>query len=76
MHAKDDVQEIVEDVVDALRDDLEESIQNLHTDCLRQFQRQSEEIVALLEKQRHDTREILEENRKLREENDSLRKHF
>ena len=62
--------------MDALRDDLEESIQNLHTDCLRQFQRQSEEIAALLEKQRQDIKEVLEENRKLREENAALKKPF
>jgi len=70
---KNELKKIVEDSVEVLREDIEESIRNLHCDCLRQFQSQSEEMTIMFEKQRNEIAQLLKNNLALEEENRKLR---
>lgn len=71
----DDVRNIVRDEVEKLQDDLEESLRNLHTDMIRQFHQQSEELNSALSSQLAAMDQLREENQRLREENDFLKRH-
>uniref|UniRef100_A0A7R9WPL7 Uncharacterized protein n=1 Tax=Craspedostauros australis TaxID=1486917 RepID=A0A7R9WPL7_9STRA len=58
--------------IDALRDDMEESIRNLHMDMLTQFHQQSQEMKSAFAAQQQMISDLVQENHKLREENQNL----
>lgn len=67
------MQSIVEKAVDDLREEVGESLQNIHIDMIRQFQLQSDEMNDLFRKQGEIINALVIENKELREENDRLR---
>lgn len=71
----EDVRDIVRDEVEKLQDDLEESLRNLHMDMIRQFHQQSQELNSALSSQLAAMDQLREENQRLREENDFLKRH-
>lgn len=62
---------MIEDAVESLRDDMEEVIQSLQLDFLKQFKEQSDEVIDVLNK----CRQLESENQSLRDENDRLRSY-
>ena len=60
--------------VDSLRDDMEEAIRNLHMDMISQFHQQSQEINNTLASQLESIARMTEENDRLREENEYLKR--
>jgi hypothetical protein len=72
--SKLDLRHLIEDITLGLREELGQSIRNIHIDLLRQFQIQSEEISDSFQQQREVIMALIEENQKLRNENESLRK--
>lgn len=69
-----DIREVVRDEVEKLQDDLEDSIRNLHTDMIRQFHQQAQELSNTLSSQLTMMDQLREENQRLREENDFLKR--
>lgn len=67
-----EIQDVVRDEVDNLRDDVEEAIRNLHMDMIRQFHLQSQEINNVLSTHLATIERLTEENRSLREEIEML----
>jgi WD40 repeat protein len=66
------VQDMIRDEVDRVREDMQDAFRNLHVDMLRQFQIQSEDLNFALAKQLQSMDRLSVENRFLREENKSL----
>jgi len=73
MITKDEIQDIVDEAVETLRDDTDLAIQKLHCEFLRQLQLQSDEHKALLEKQKEEIGQLLKENASLKVQNENLR---
>lgn len=71
----EEIRDVVRDEVEKLQDHLEESLRNLHTDMIRQFHQQSQELNAALSSQMAAMDQLREENQRLREENDFLKRH-
>ncbi len=71
----EDIRDVVRDEVEKLQDDLEESLRNLHMDMIRQFHQQSQELNSALSSQLAAMDQLREENQRLREENDFLKRH-
>lgn len=69
------IRDVVRDEVEKLQDDLEESLRNLHMDMIRQFHQQSQELNSALSSQLAAMDQLREENQRLREENDFLKRH-
>jgi uncharacterized protein (DUF3084 family) len=63
---KSALREMIQEEMEAVRDDMEEAMRNLHVDLLRQLQLQSQEYSNLISN-------LKEENEKLREENELLK---
>jgi hypothetical protein len=63
---KSALREMIQEEMEAIRDDMEEAMRNLHVDLLRQLQLQSQEYSNLISN-------LKEENEKLREENELLK---
>ena len=57
-----------------MRDDMEEAIRNLHMDMISQFHQQSQEINNTLASQLESIARMTEENDRLREENEYLKR--
>uniref|UniRef100_A0A7S3QHZ8 Uncharacterized protein n=1 Tax=Chaetoceros debilis TaxID=122233 RepID=A0A7S3QHZ8_9STRA len=74
--SKSQVQEMVDDAVEGVRDDMEEAIQSLHCEFLKQLQKQANEISIMLEQEKEKFESIQIENAMLKEENDTLKKFF
>ena len=55
------------------REEVAESINNIHLDMLRQFQAHSDEMNSLFQKQWALIDDLVKENRALRDENDRFR---
>jgi DNA polymerase II small subunit/DNA polymerase delta subunit B len=64
---KSALREMIQQEMEAMRDDMEEAMRNLHVDLLRQLQLQSQEYSDLISN-------LKQENEKLREENELLKK--
>ena len=64
---------MIDDAVESLRDDMDEALQNLHCDFMRQLQRQSDETKALFETQNKIIETLQKENLTLKEKNEKLR---
>lgn len=62
-------QEAEERVLRIIRDEIEESITNLHVDMIQQFQLQSDEINLVMSQQLHLLKQLADDNKKLQEEN-------
>jgi len=71
----EEVNDIVEDAVEALRDDMEEAIRNVQCDFLRKIQRQAEEFKAMLDDQRVEIEDLVNENAMLRAQNSNLQRN-
>ncbi|RKO97838.1 hypothetical protein CXG81DRAFT_20670 [Caulochytrium protostelioides] len=67
---------MLQDSLDALRHDLRQDLQNIQLDMLDQFQRQREEMVALVEMATAPARELAEQVRSLTLENAMLREQM
>ena len=63
---------MIQDEIDDLREDMEGALRNMHLDMLRQFQQQSNEMQDLFAKQRETIGILVEQNGRLREENERL----
>lgn len=74
--SKLDLQQLIEDATFELREELGQSIRNLHVDLLRQFQLQSDEIAETFQQQKMVMMALIEENQKLRNENEWLRREY
>jgi hypothetical protein len=72
--SKLDLRHLIEDITLGLREEIGQSIRNMHIDMLRQFQIQSEEISDSFQQQKEVIMALIEENQMLRNENESLRK--
>jgi len=70
------LQGIIGEAVEELRQDIIESVNNIHIDMLRQFQMQSDEMKSLILEQGNMVKHLMEENRSLREENEQMRSAF
>lgn len=70
----EEIRDVVRDEVEKLQDDLEESLRNLHMDMIRQFHQQSQELNNALSSQMAAMDQLREENQRLREENDFLKR--
>jgi chromosome segregation ATPase len=70
---QNEVRNIVQDEVENLRDDIEEAIRNLHMDMISQFHQQSQELNNVLSAQNATIDRLSDENRRLQEENATLR---
>ena len=70
----EEIRHVFRDEVEKLQDDLEESLRNLHMDMIKQFHQQSEELNAALASQLSVMDQLREENQRLREENDFLKR--
>ena len=70
------LRQVIEEVTLDLREELGHSIRNLHVDVIRQFQQQSDEITELFQKQKKVMITLIEENQKLRGENERLRSTY
>lgn len=70
------MQGIIGEAVEELRQDIIESVNNIHIDMLRQFQMQSDEMKSLILEQGNMVKHLMEENRSLREENEQMRSAF
>ena len=64
---QDDIRELVRDEVENLKDDVEESIRNLHMDMISQFHQQSQELKTIVGAQMATIAKLTEENQILRE---------
>lgn len=71
----EEIRDVVRDEVEKLQDDLEETLRNLHMDMIRQFHQQSQELNNALSSQLAAMDQLREENQRLREENDFLKRH-
>lgn len=71
---KGEVRDVVRDEVDNLRDDVEESLRNLHMDMIRQFHIQSQEFNNVLSSHLSTIERLTRENQNLKDEMDRLRK--
>jgi hypothetical protein len=71
----EEIRDVVRDEVEKLQDDLEESLRNMHMDMIRQFHLQSQELNTALSSQLAAMDQLREENQRLREENDFLKRH-
>ncbi len=60
--------------VENLQDEIEEQLRNLHMDMISQFHQQSQEMNNALSRHLATIEKLNEENHRLREENDSLRR--
>ena len=69
-----EIRHVIRDEVEKLQDELEESLRNLHMDMIKQFHQQSEELNAALASQLAAMDQLREENQRLREENDFLKR--
>jgi hypothetical protein len=65
---------MIEDAVESLRDDMEDTIQSLQLDFLKQMQTQSDEFSRLLNIHREQIQLLGDENRSLKDENERLRR--
>jgi hypothetical protein len=63
---KSAIREMIQEEMEAVRDDMEEAMRNLHVELLRQLQLQSQEYSNLISN-------LKEENEKLRKENELLK---
>ena len=68
--------DIVEDAIEALRDDMEEAIRNVQCDFLRKLQRQAEDFKAMLDDQRIEIEDLVNENAMLRAQNSNLQRNY
>ena len=65
---------MIEDAVESLRDDMEDTVQSLQLDFLKQMQTQSDEFSRLLNIHREQIQLLGDENRSLKDENERLRR--
>ena len=73
---KSEIQDMIEEAVESLRDDMEESMQSLHLNFLRQMQRQSDDVTAVVTHHQQEIQRVCAVNQELKVENESLRKLF
>lgn len=73
---KSDIQDMIDEEADSLRDDVEASIHALQVDFLRQMQRQSDEVAAMLAHNQQEMQQLSIQNQELNKENERLRKFF
>jgi protein NEDD1 len=66
---------VLDDMMGQFKEEVITQVQNLHLDMIRQFHNQQAEITQLLDRLSVQN-QLLEENRKLREENERLRKMY
>jgi WD40 repeat protein len=66
------IQEMIDDSVESLRDDMEESMQALQLDFLKQMQKQTDEVTALLQEHRQEIIRLQMRNEYLEKENKRL----
>jgi protein NEDD1 len=69
------VRGVLEEMMQSLRTEVNSQIQNLHLEMLRQFQFQQMELATLFD-QMSVRREMIEEVRRLRDENERLRNMY
>ena len=55
-----------------LKEDMEGSLRNLHVDMIRQFHRQSQEMMSVMRHQQQQMDQLMQQNEFLREQNTSL----
>lgn len=64
---------MVDDVVEVLRDDMDEALQNIQINFMRQIQVQSDETRTMFENQRKEIENLMKENAALKAKHDELR---
>mmetsp|Transcript_6491 Transcript_6491/g.10118 ORF Transcript_6491/g.10118 Transcript_6491/m.10118 type:complete len:90 (-) Transcript_6491:2779-3048(-) len=71
---QEEIREVVREEVENLQDEMEEQLRNLHINMISQFHQQSQEINSVLSKHLTTIDRLTEENLRLREENERLRR--
>ena len=66
------VRQELQDHMFTLKEDIEGSIRNLHVDMIRQFHRQSQEMMSVVRHQQQQIDQLMQQNEFLREQNGSL----
>jgi len=74
--SKTQVEEMIEDAIDAVRDEIQESMQALHCSFLRELQKQANDVSSALQRHQHKFQQLQAENVSLKEENERLKKFF
>ena len=67
------MQEVVREAVDEVRTDLGSAVNAMHVDMIRQFSDLEGGIAGMVEGIRKEFRAVMEENERLRRENEKLR---
>lgn len=67
------MQEMIDDAVEALRDDMDEALQNIQCNFMRELQKQSDEARMMYESQREEIQNLLNENAALKKKNEDTR---
>ena len=70
---KKQIEEIVDDAVESLRDDMDDALQSLQCAFMRQLQRQADETREMFEQQRRDMEKLLKDNELLQQRNNANR---
>lgn len=65
---------MVQEEIENLQDEMEEQLRNLHMDMIAQFHQQSQEMNKALSSHLATIDRLTEENKRLREENEQLRR--
>lgn len=68
-----EIQEMIDDAVEALRDDMDEALQRMHCDFMRQLQRQADETKLILDHQMKEIESLRKENSSLKATSDGRR---
>lgn len=64
---------MIDDAVEGLRDDMDEALQSMHCDFIKQLQKQADEAKLMYESQRKEIEKLQSENASLKAKNDELR---
>ena len=63
---------MIEDAVEALRDDMDEALQRIQFDFMKQLQKQADETTSLFEKQEKEIEKLRSENLSLKMKKDDI----
>ena len=62
----------LQDQMEVLQENVQESLQRLHVDMIRQFHRQSQELMGVVRQQQMQVDRLMQENEFLRDQNETL----
>jgi len=72
MYLQHMVRHELQDQMEVLQENVQESLQRLHVDMIRQFHRQSQELMGVVRQQQMQVDRLMQENEFLRDQNETL----